>query len=157
VGGQSTLGDPAGRRAIHRSPPMARAEPEGTLTPAARTSSAGDWCEWWRPMLFIGYELDAQGQIELVAPINAVEEPGRRKAHPGSPGAGLSSTTGTSAASACRPTSSTRCTRAATRAAPNHGGADHPGRPDPPANDPGAALEGASMPRAVATPAQAET
>lgn len=31
-------------------------------------------------MLFIEYELDAQAQIELLALINAVEEPGRRRA-----------------------------------------------------------------------------
>ncbi len=30
-------------------------------------------------MPFIGYELDAPAQIQLVAPINAVEGPGRRR------------------------------------------------------------------------------
>ena len=44
---------------------MARAEPEGTLTPADQTSSIGDWCEKWRAMLFIG-PLDELDQMRAI-------------------------------------------------------------------------------------------
>jgi hypothetical protein len=59
-------------------------EPEGTMTPAGLPYSSATGgevfshrCGRWSTMLFIEYDVDAEGQIELVALINAVEEEGQ--------------------------------------------------------------------------------